>query len=226
MTARVKLLLKKYLLDELDALHQDLEIPPGLLDSEYTNIMDQVKLDRQQRDGEDAGELELSKDEEEEFKYIAERRVRLGLILAEIGNQNGITVADADLQRAVVAEAQKYPGQEKQVFDYFSQNKQALEQLRGPMFEEKTVDFILELAEITDKTVTLDELANALDEDSEAETKSKKKAATKKKPSSAKASDDKPAAKKKAPAKKAADDKPAAKKKAPAKKSSAKKKDA
>ena len=221
-----KTVVKKYLLDELDALHQDLEIPPGLLDSEYTNIMDQVKLDRQQRDGEDAGELELSKDEEEEFKYIAERRVRLGLILAEIGNQNGITVADADLQRAVVAEAQKYPGQEKQVFDYFSQNKQALEQLRGPMFEEKTVDFILELAEITDKTVTLDELANALDEDSEAETKSKKKAATKKKPSSAKASDDKPAAKKKAPAKKAADDKPAAKKKAPAKKSSAKKKDA
>ena len=165
---------------------------------EEKNILDQVKLDRQRRGEEE----DLTKAEEKEYAEIAERRVRLGLILAELGNEQGITVADAELQKAVITEAQKFPGQEREVFDYYGKNPQALESLRAPLFEEKVVDYILELADVKEKSVSQDELMKALDD--EVEAKPKKKAASKK--SSAKKDDaeKKPAAKKKAPAKSAA----------------------
>ena len=89
-----------------------------------------------------------------EYRAIAERRVRLGLLLAEIGRANGITVAPDELTRAMRAEAARYPGQEQKVMEFFRKNPQAAERLRGPIFEEKVVDFVLELAKVTDSTVT------------------------------------------------------------------------
>ena len=199
---------KKDLLDYLDEAH-DLDVPPGMLEIEYKNILDQIELRRQNVPEENQDDLTDA--EKKEFKEIAGRRVRLGLVLSEIGRQNNIQVSDVDLQRAVIAEAQKYAGQEKEVFDYYSKNQQALESLRAPIFEDKVVDFILELAQINEKEVSSEKLIELLEAD-EDEKPSEKKAAKKttaKKASASKTGEKKPAAKKKTPAKKA----PAAKKK-------------
>lgn len=206
--------LKKDLLDWLDANH-DLEAPQGMLDAEFESIQQQIKAEQGAEDS------EISDEDKEELKDIAARRVRLGLVLAEIGNSNNIQVADADLQRAVISEAQKFPGQEKEVFDFYSKNQQALESLRAPLFEDKVVDYIMEIAEVSEKEVSVDELTAPIEDEVEAAKpaaeKKKKPAAKKNGSSSAKASDDKPA-------KKTAAKKPAAKKKAPAKKKAAAKK--
>ena len=130
--------------------------------------------------------------------------MRLGLVLAEIGKENNIQIADAELQKAVITEAQKYPGQEKEVFDYFAKNRDALESLRAPLYEDKVVDFIIELADVKDKDVTVEELT--AEEDLTPKKKpAKKKAAAKKETGDKKdekSKDEKPKAKK-APAKKA-----------------------
>jgi trigger factor len=94
-----------------------------------------------------------------EYTAIAERRVRLGLLLAEIGRANGIVVGSDEMNAAVRAEAMRYPGQERMVLEFFSKNPQATEGLRGPLFEEKVVDFVLELAQVTDQLVSPEELA-------------------------------------------------------------------
>lgn len=191
-----RLKLKKELLDQLDNAHQ-FEVPQGMKDMELENILKQIQMDNQQR----GVESDPSDEEKEELKDIAGRRVRLGLVLSEIGNQNNITVADAELQRAVISEAQKYPGQEKQVFDYFAKNRDALESLRAPLYEDKVVDFILELATVTEKEVTAEELTA---EDEVDEKPKKKKATSSKKTDAKKKSDDAKSAEKKAPAKKKA----------------------
>lgn len=194
-----RLNLKKALLDFLDDAH-DFEIPAGMLELENKNILDQLELDRK-RNGEDG---EISDAEKKEYAAIAERRVRLGLLLSEIGNTNNITVSDPELQQAVIREAQRFPGQEKDVFDYYSKNRNALESLRAPLFEDKVVDYILELASVSEKEVTSEELIAALEEDDE-KPKAKKKSSAKKKDEGDKPAEDKrPAAKKKAPAKKKA----------------------
>ncbi len=195
--------LKKELLDKLDELH-DFEIPKGMKDMELQNILHQIKMDNQQRGVDE----EPSDEEMAELEDIADRRVRLGLVLSEIGKENNIQVADAELQKAVISEAQKYPGQEKEVFDYFAKNRDALESLRAPLYEDKVVDFILELAEITEKEVSVEELTS---EDEEEKKKPKKKAPAKKKASAKKTDDTKK------------DDTKAKDKKPKAKKTSAKK---
>ena len=187
---QARMVLKKELLDELDKANK-FDVPPGMLDLEYENIIKQVEMERQRNEE----ETELTAAEKKEYKEISERRVRLGLILAKIGEDQKITVADPELHKAVITEAQKFPGQEKEVFDYYGKNPQALESLRAPLFEEKVVDYILELADVKEKSVSQDELAKALEDEMEA--KPKKKAASKK--SSAKKDDGE---KKKAPAKK------------------------
>lgn len=174
MATQARMLVKKELLDALDKAHQ-FKAPQGMLDLEYQGIVDQVQAYQKQQGKTE----ELSKDEQAEYKDIADRRVRLGLVLAEIGTTNNITISDPELQRAVIAEAQKYPGQERQVFDFFSKNRQALEGLRAPLFEEKVVDFILELAQVKTKDITPDELRALLeegDEDGESAEKPKTKA--------------------------------------------------
>lgn len=203
MHSRMKL--KKSLLDILDEKH-DFEVPASMLDMEFDSIVRQVEMENAQSGSDE----KLSDDDKAELKTIAERRVRLGLVLSEIGNENKIQVADADLQKAVINEAQKYRGQEKEVFDYYSKNRQALESLRAPIFEEKVVDFILELADVKEKEVSVDELT--AEEEEAPKAKAKKSPAKKpaaKKASSKDSKDEKP---------KAAAKKPAAKKKAAAKK--------
>ena len=198
-----RLNVKKDLLDWLDDNHK-FDVPPTMLEMEHKNILDQLELERQ-RSNADGGEdkKELTEAEEKEYKDIAGRRVRLGLILAEIGNANKIVVADQELQRAVIMEAQKFPGQEREVFDYYQKNPQAVESLRAPLFEDKVVDYILELAEVSEKEVTADELFKLLEDEDAEEKPKKKKAASKKKPAAKKDDEKKPAAKKKASGKKA-----------------------
>jgi trigger factor len=94
----------------------------------------------------------------EEYRAIAERRVRLGLVLAEIGEKNNIQVTDDELNRAVLDRVRQFPGQEQKVYEYFRSNPQAVASLRAPIFEEKVVDFLLELAAVTEKKVSRDEL--------------------------------------------------------------------
>jgi trigger factor len=153
-----RLRVKRELLDAL-AKAAEFPVPQGMVDAEFAQIWARVEADRKEgkTDSEDSG-----KDEETlkaEYRAIAERRVRLGLLLAEIGRTNGIVVAPDEMTRAMRTEAGRYPGQETQVMEFFRKNPQAAESLRGPIFEEKVVDFVLELAKVTDVTVSPEELA-------------------------------------------------------------------
>ncbi|MEM7613968.1 MAG: trigger factor, partial [Pseudomonadota bacterium] len=94
---------------------------------------------------------------------LAERRVRLGLLLAEVGNKAEITVSDAEMQQAMMNQARNYPGQERQFFEFLQKNEGAQQQLRAPIFEDKVVDYIIELAKVTEKTVSKDELQKAIE---------------------------------------------------------------
>jgi trigger factor len=100
-----------------------------------------------------------------EYRAIADRRVRLGLVLAEIGEKNNIKVNDEELSRAAADRARQFPGQEQQVWEYYRKNPQALASLRAPIYEEKVVDFIVELASVTDKPVSRDELFREEEDD-------------------------------------------------------------
>lgn len=193
-----RMTVKKSLLDFLDDAHK-FDVPAGMLEMEHRNILDQLDLARQRSGGE---KEELSEKEKSELKDIAERRVRLGLILSEIGNRNNLSVSDVELQKAVISEAQRYPGQEREVFDYYAKNRNALESFRAPLFEDKVVDYVLELAEVAEKTVSAEELMAALEDDEDEKPKKAKKQASSAKKADDKGKDDKkPAAKKKAPAK-------------------------
>ncbi len=148
---------KRALLDALSAQAQ-FEVPEGMVEGEFAQIWQRVEADQKQGrlDADDQG-----KDDDTlkaEYRAIAMRRIRLGLLLAEIGRVNGIQVTSEELTRAVRAEAARYPGQEKQVMDFFQKNPQAADNLRGPIFEDKVVDFMLELATVTDVEVTVAEL--------------------------------------------------------------------
>jgi trigger factor len=138
-------------------------------------------------------EADKAKSEDElkaDYRKIAERRVRLGLLLAEVGKRNKIEVSREELGQAIVREAQRYPGQERKVIDYYQQNNEALSQLRAPLYEDKVVDYILELAKVSEKSVTPKELtalaeaesaAKAAPEPAEDEVKAKKKKTSEKK---------------------------------------------
>ncbi|MDA5193733.1 trigger factor [Govanella unica] len=223
--------LKRSLLDAL-ADSEKFDVPEGMIELEFQQIWQHVLNDLNQEahahhdhaHGEACDhEIEEPSDEvKEEYRGIAERRVRLGLLLAEVGQKNNIIVPQDDVSRLVAREARRYPGQEKQVFEYYQQNPQALAQLRAPLYEDKVVDFILELVKVTEKSVTRDELKRAVEEDDElpeVKAPEKKKAAKKAKGDDAVAAEEKP---KKAAAKKADADGEAKPKKAPAKKAKAK----
>jgi trigger factor len=162
--------LKRQLLDHLDETHK-FDVPQTMVDAEYEGIVQQIEAERKQ-----ANE-EVTDEEKEELKTIAERRVRLGLVLSEIGNREKVNVSDQELQRAVIMEAQKYPGQEKMVFEFYQKNRQALEALRAPIFEEKVCELIFKDSTITEKEVSVEEL---MAEDDEPAEKPKKKSAAKK----------------------------------------------
>jgi trigger factor len=155
--------LKRALLDALDGRYS-FDLPPTLVEQEFNNIWSQHEAESR-RAGQPLAEEGKTEDETRaEFRKIAERRVRLGLVLAEIGQHAGVKVEDKDLTEALVERARMFPGQEKQVWDFYRNNEQALAQLRAPIYEERVVDHISKLIKITDKTVTKDELFKDEDE--------------------------------------------------------------
>jgi len=155
--------LKRALLDTLDSRYS-FDLPPTLVEQEFNNIWAQHEAESQ-RAGQPLAEEGKTEDETRaEFRKIAERRVRLGLVLAEIGQNAGVKVEDKDLTDALVERARMFPGQEKQVWDFYRNNEQALAQLRAPIYEERVVDHISKLIKITDKTVSKDELLKEEDE--------------------------------------------------------------
>ena len=149
--------LKRALLDQLDERHK-FEPPPSLAEQEFANVWSQVENDlkQQNRTFEDEGTTEEKA--REEYRGIAGRRVRLGLVIAEIGEKNNIRVSDDQLRAAVMEQVRQFPGQERQIWEYYQKNPNALAALRAPLFEDKVVDFLVELAEVTDKPVSRDEL--------------------------------------------------------------------
>ena len=144
---------KRALLDALSA-SAAFTVPEGMVEGEFAQIWQRVEADLKagRLDEDDKGKDEATL--KAEYRAIAERRIRLGLLLSEIGRTNNIQVSNDELAGAMRAEASRYPGQEKQVLDYFRQNPQAVDGLRAPIFEEKVVDFVLELAKVAEKPVT------------------------------------------------------------------------
>lgn len=157
--ARVKI--KRELLDELEKAHS-FELPASLVDSEFESIWKQLgdEMMRSGKSFEDEGKTEEGA--REEYKKLAERRVRLGLVIGEIGDKNKIQVSQEELRRALVDQARRYPGQEKFVYEYYEKTPGALAQLRAPLFEDKVVDYVLDQAKPSEKTVSKDELMTAL----------------------------------------------------------------
>ena len=149
--------LKRVLLDELDKLHK-FDPPPSLVEQEFNNVWGTVMSDLQSQNRTFADEGTTEEKAREEYRGIADRRVRLGLVLAEIGEKNNIKVTDDELQRAIVEQARQYPGREQEVWDHYRKNVQAVATLRAPIYEEKVVDFILELAKVSERPVSREEL--------------------------------------------------------------------
>jgi len=148
---------KRRLLDALDGLHQ-FDVPPTLAAQEFDGIWNSVNSEMDQQKRTFADENTTEEAARADYEKIAQRRVRLGLVLAEIGEKNNIQVTDDEVTRAVVERARQFPGQEQQVWEFYRSNAQALAGLRAPIFEEKVVDFLLELAKVTEVPVTREEL--------------------------------------------------------------------
>jgi len=148
---------KRMLLDRLDESHR-FEAPPSLVDEEFNLMWNAIKAEMESSGNTFADEDTTEEAAKEEYRKIADRRVRLGLVLSEIGEKNKITVTDDEVSRAMIERARQMPGREKEVWDYYRNNANALAQLRAPIYEDKVVDFILELANVTEKKVTREDL--------------------------------------------------------------------
>jgi trigger factor len=215
--------LKRAVLDALDEEFK-VELPQRLVDGEFENIWNAVMREIKENDRSFEDEGTTEKEARKEYLGIAERRVRLGLVLGKVGEQAGIQVSDEEVQTALLERVRQFSGQEREVYDFYRNNPNALMELRGPIFGQKSVDHIVSQAAVSEKIVSREELFHDPDGDDHdhdhdhgAKKKPAKKAAAKKKA---------PAKKVAAPAKKAAssEEKPAAKKAPAAKKTPAKKK--
>ncbi|MEO3431793.1 trigger factor [Inquilinus sp. CAU 1745] len=222
--------LKRQLLDQL-AETESFDVPAGMVDMEFDAIWKQIEAARQHHletkddpDHHHEHDPDLDKPEEElraDYRKIAERRVRLGLLLSEVGRRNDVQITQEELNRAMIAEARRYPGQERQVLEFFQKNPQAVDSLRAPILEDKVVDFIVDQAKVSERTVSPEELMRDPDEEEASEEKPKAKKAAAKKPAAKKEA----AASEKKDAEKDAGEKPAKKTAAKAKKPAAKKAD-
>lgn len=156
--------MKRQILDALDEGHK-FDVPAQLVDAEFNTIWQRVEHEVQShgRSFEDEGTTEEAA--REQYRRIAERRVRLGLVVAEIGNQNDVNVTDEEHQQALIAEVRRFPGQEQQVYDFYRKNPQALAGLRAPVFENKVVDFVADKGDITETKMTREELAKLIQAD-------------------------------------------------------------
>jgi trigger factor len=155
--------IKRQLLDELDKRHK-FTPPPSLVEDEFNNIWKTIVADLEQQQRTFADEDTTEEKAKEEYRGIAERRVRLGLVIAEIGERNSIKVSDEELTRAIMDRARQFPGREQEVWNHYRNNPGALASARAPIFEDKVIDFILELAKVTEKTVSREELYKEDDE--------------------------------------------------------------
>ncbi len=154
-----RMVTKRQLMDELDKL-VDFELPPSMVEAEAGQIAHQLwHEDNPDVKGHDHPEIETTDD----HTKLATRRVRLGLLLAEVGSVQEVTVSDAEMQQAVMQQAQQYPGQEREFFEYVQKDQNALQQLRAPLFEDKVVDHIVEQATVTEKEVSKEELQKAVE---------------------------------------------------------------
>ncbi len=148
---------KRALFDKLDEAH-DFELPPRMVDAEFNQIWRQIEADKQAGRGDPSDEGKSEEELRTEYRGIAERRVRLGLVLAEIGRRNKLEVSDQEVAQAISAQARNYPGQERQIFEAYQRNPQMVAQVRAPLYEEKVVDYVLELVKVTNETVSREDL--------------------------------------------------------------------
>ena len=155
---------KRLLLDALDDMHS-FEPPPTMVDQEFDAIWTEVMADLERRGSTFEGDDTTEEEQRKYYRDIADRRVRLGLVLAEIGERNQIDVSEAELQRALAEEIRRHPGREKELAELYQANPSAVSRLRAPLFEDKVIDFLMELVEVTDKTVTRDELIALIESD-------------------------------------------------------------
>ena len=155
---------KRQLLDKLDALYS-FELPEGLVNQEFDGIWEQVEQEQASTGRSFADENTTEEAARADYRKIAERRVRLGLLLAEVGTKVNVRIADDEITQAVMARARQFPGQEKQVWDFYRNNQQAVAELRAPIYEEKVVDHILGLAKIEERKVSKEELTKPLDDE-------------------------------------------------------------
>ncbi len=158
-TGAARAVMKRGLLDELDKM-VSFDLPPSLVEAEAGQIAHQLwHEDNPDVEGHDHPEIEPT----DEHTALAERRVRLGLLLAELGQKAEVEVSDAEMTQAIMAQARQYPGQERQFFEFVQQNAQMQQQLRAPLFEDKVVDYVFELAKVKDKEVSKDDLQKAVE---------------------------------------------------------------
>ena len=153
--ARFKL--KRALLDQLDEKHS-FDLPPKMVEAEFDGIWQQVEADKEAGRLPEADAKKSDKKLKEEYRKIAERRVRLGLVLAEIGRENNVTVTDQELNNAIMAEARNYPGQEQAVLNFYRQNPNAAAGMRAPIYEEKVCDLIFDQAEVKEEAISKEDL--------------------------------------------------------------------
>lgn len=175
----VRTQLKKELFDKLEETTQ-FELPQGMVDAEFKNIWDRLKQAQAQGDESLAGKSDEQL--KEEYEAISKRRVKLGILLAEVGNKNKLQISQQEMTNAVMQQAQMFPGQEQRVFEFYQKNPDRLDDLRGPIMEEKAVDFILSKVAYKDESVTVEELVKSVEEDSEEGDGGKKATKSKAKP--------------------------------------------
>jgi len=162
-----RMVLKRELLDKLSDVH-NFELPEKLLERETSSIWDQFKEEQKAKETQEQANKDSQKTENEhkkEFKEIAERRVRLGLLMSEVGRINNIEIAQEDINKRLMEEARRHPGHEQEVFESYKKNPQAMEQLSAPIYEDKVVDFILETANVIDKQTTMEDLIKSIDQE-------------------------------------------------------------
>ena len=158
--------LKRVLLDALDKKYS-FDLPQGLVAQEFDNIWGQVQAEQKRTGRSFADEKTTEEAARADYRRIAERRVRLGLVLAEVGDKAGVKVEDGEVGRALAEMVRQYPGQEQKLWDYYRKNPQALSEVKAPIFEDKVVDFIVGQAKVTDKVVPKEELFKALEAEDE-----------------------------------------------------------
>lgn len=163
-----RMIAKRHLFDRLEEMH-DFPLPESMVEQEFGSIWSEIEKRLEGPDDEDVREGKTDEELRDEYRKVAERRIRLGLLLAEVGRQNNIEVGQEDLQRAMAAQVQRFPGQEQVVLDFYRNNPSALSQFEGPILENKVVDYILELAQITARQVSAEELIAASEGVSEEE---------------------------------------------------------